>query len=389
MKRLRSIAAASAIVAATAGAALAQAPGVSDKEIRLGTIQDMSGPIVQLSKQTIYGIQMALEDANAAGGVNGRQIKLSIEDHGYDPKKSVLAAQKLIEQTGVLGIVGLMGSPTSVAAMPVLEEAKVFSLFPLSAHAAVSEPQPMRWAFAPKYDAMMRMATKEMIKTKGHKVICSLYQDDDFGLEVYRGATQGLKDLNMSLKETTTYKRGATDFSSQVAKLKSAGCELVVLGAILREPALIMAEAKKIGWTVDFVSSSASHTINLPKLGGKDVEGLYIAAIVKTPYADDKDPAMKAWAERFIARFKTDPDVYAAYGYIGAELFIRAAKAAGRDLTTASLGKALEGLKGSIEVFASAYEFGPKKHLGSNMAWIVQIKDGRWVEVTKPAEIVD
>jgi branched-chain amino acid transport system substrate-binding protein len=379
MPHLRIIVAASLLSAAGFGTALAQSPGVTDKEIRIGTIQDLSGPIVQLSKQTISGMQMRLEEANAGGGINGRQVKLLIEDHGYDPKKSVLAAQKLIEQNGIFAMVGLMGSPTSVATLPVLEEANVLSLFPLSAHAALSEAKPLRWAFTPHYDQMMRVGVKQLVKSNGYTNVCMLYQDDDYGQEVARGATQGLKDMGMTSKETTTYKRGATDFSSQVAKLQAADCKLVVLGAIFREPALILAEAKKIGWNADFLSSTASHTINLPKLAGKDVEGFYAMALVKVPYADDQDPAIREWAAKFKAKFNADPDVYGVYGWEVADLFVKTLQVAGRDLTTQSYIKAMEAMHGGPDMFGSSYAFTPANHQGAYGCYIAQIKDGRWV----------
>ncbi|MGP0060745.1 MAG: ABC transporter substrate-binding protein [Beijerinckiaceae bacterium] len=387
MQQLRTIATATILCAAWFGTASAQSPGVTDKEIRIGTIQDLSGPIVQLSKQVIYGMQMRVDEVNAAGGINGRQIKLYVEDHGYDPKKSVLAAQKLIEQTGIFAITGLMGSPTSVATLPVLEEAKVLNLFPLTGHVAMSEPLPMRWSTSPHYDDQIRTGIKEMIKAKGYKTVCSLYQDDDFGQEVQRGAVQGMTDLGSALKETTTYKRGATDFSSQVAKLQSAGCQLVILGAILREPPLIIAEAKKIGWSADFLSSTASHTTGLPRLGGKDVEGFYTMTLITTPYADDPNPALRDWFSKFKTKFNTDPDVFAVYGWEIIDLFIKAAQAAGPNLTTDAYVKTMEGLKTEPDMFGASYAFGPKQHQGANTAWISQIKDGRWVAVTSPVPL--
>jgi branched-chain amino acid transport system substrate-binding protein len=387
MRHLGSIATAALMLAACLGTASAQTPGVTDKEIRIGTVQDLSGPIVQLSKQTIAGMQMRYDIANAAGGINGRQVKLFIEDHGYDPKRSVLAAQKLIEQTGIFAMNGLMGSPTSVATLPVLEEANVLSLFPLSAHAAVSEAKPLRWAFSPHYDAMMRAGVKYMIKANGYTNVCALYQDDDYGQEVLRGGVEGLKDIGMKFKETTSYKRGATDFSSQVAKLQSADCKLVVFGGIFREPALVMAEAKKIGWTADFLSSSASHTIILPKLGGKDVEGFYTMALVKVPYADDSDPEVRDWAAKFKAKYNYDPDVYAVYGWEVADLFVKAAQAAGRDLTTQSYIKTMETMRGGPDLFGATYLFDPAHHEGANGVYIAQIKDGRWTNLTKSIPI--
>src|SRR5512133_283980 len=114
-----------AVVALGAGTANSQTPpsatpGVSKNELVLGTIQDLSGPLASYGKQIRMGLQMRVDEANEMGGVYGRKIKLLVEDDGYDPKKSVLAAQKLVGQgAGVFAIVGHVGTAQNVAAMPV------------------------------------------------------------------------------------------------------------------------------------------------------------------------------------------------------------------------------------------------------------------------------
>ena len=82
-----------AAMALTAGAAMAQTQGVSKTEITLGSIQDLSGPLAGFGKQARFGMQLAVAELNEQGGINGRKLKLLVEDNGYDPKKSVLAAQ--------------------------------------------------------------------------------------------------------------------------------------------------------------------------------------------------------------------------------------------------------------------------------------------------------
>src|SRR3982751_7061660 len=90
--------------------------GISATEIVIGTHQDLSGPIKGWGVPVSNGMKMAVEEVNAAGGINGRKIKLIVEDSGYDPKKGVLAAQKLIEKDKIFAMVGPMGSPTVLAA---------------------------------------------------------------------------------------------------------------------------------------------------------------------------------------------------------------------------------------------------------------------------------
>ena len=218
---MKSIAVATlALLAATP--ALAQ-QGVSANEIVIGTAQDLSGPIVNFSKAAVNGMRMRVDEINAAGGINGRKLRLVVEDHGYDPKKAVLAAQKMVQQDKIFASMGSIGTATAMAAMPIYLDNKVAHLFPLSGAREMFEPAaPLKFSFAAPYYDQIRAGIKRLVKDKSLKKVCALYQDDDFGLEVMRGAEQGLKDINATYVERTTYKRGATDFASQVAKMKEA-----------------------------------------------------------------------------------------------------------------------------------------------------------------------
>ena len=113
-----------------ASPALAQ-QGVSPTEIVVGTAQDLSGPIVNFSKAAVNGMRMRVDEVNAAGGIHGRKLRLVVEDHGYDPKKAVLAAQKMVQQDKIFAALGSIGTPTAMAAMPIYLDAKVAHLFPL------------------------------------------------------------------------------------------------------------------------------------------------------------------------------------------------------------------------------------------------------------------
>src|SRR6187401_3802518 len=105
--------------------------GVTANEIVVGTAQDLSGPVVNFSKAAVNGMRMRVDEINAEGGINGRKLKLVVEDHGYDPKKAVLATQKLVQKDKIFAMVGTIGTPTSMASMPILFEKNIPHLFPL------------------------------------------------------------------------------------------------------------------------------------------------------------------------------------------------------------------------------------------------------------------
>src|ERR1700716_4057198 len=107
--------------------------GISATEIVIGTHQDLSGPIKVWGVPVSNGMKMAVEEINAAGGIQGRKLKLILEDTGYDPKRAVLASQKMVERDKIFAMIGPMGSPTVLAAQDILFDAGVLQLFPLTA----------------------------------------------------------------------------------------------------------------------------------------------------------------------------------------------------------------------------------------------------------------
>jgi branched-chain amino acid transport system substrate-binding protein len=358
--------------------------GVSKNEIVLGSIQDLSGPLAGFGKQVRNGMLLRVDEINEQGGINGRKIRLIVEDSGYDPKRAVLAAQKLVNQDKIFAMVGHIGTAQNNAAMPVQFDKNVINFFPVTAAREMYEPfHRLKYAFAATYYDQIRLALPKMVKDKGAKKVCTLYQDDEFGLEVQRGAEAGLKTLNMQVAEKTTFKRGATDFSSQVARLKASGCDLVALGTIIRETIGAIGESRKTGFNPTFLGSSAAYTDLIHKLGGKAMDGLYATMTVQNPYLDEASQPLRFWANKYKTKFNEDPAVFSVYGYTIIDSFAAAARKAGPNLATDSFIKAMDTMVYPPDVFGSAEgRFGPQKRLGSDLSRLSQIQDGKWKVVS-------
>ncbi len=373
-----------AALALTAGCALAQ-QGVSKTEITIGSIQDLSGPAVSLGKQARLGMMLRVDEINEQGGINGRKLKLLVEDSGYDPKKAFLAAQKLVNQDKIFIMVGHIGTAHNLAAMPVQFEKNVVNFFPLTAAREMYEPlHKLKYAFSVTYFDQIRKTTPKLVKEKGIKKVCTLYQDDEFGLEVMRGGEAGLKSINMDFTEKTSYKRGATDFSSQVAKMKAAGCEMVVLGTIARETIGSIGESRKTGFNPVFLASNAAYNDAIHKLGGKAMDGLYSSMTAQNPYLDDSSQPIRFWANKFKTKFNEDPSVFSVYGYLIVDTFAKVAEKAGQNLTTDSFAKVMDSMSTPPDIFGSpSTSFSPTKHMGSDAARLSQIIDGKWKVVSE------
>ena len=373
-----------ATLALTATLSIAQTQGVSKTEILVGTIQDFSGPLAGYGKQVRNGMLLRIEEVNEQGGVHGRRLKLAAEDDGYDPKKAVLAAQKLVNQDKIFIMAGHLGTAQNMAAMPVQFDKNVINFFPVTAAREMYEPfHKLKYAFAATYFDQMRTTLPKMVKDKGAKKVCTIYQDDDFGLEVMRGAEAGLKTINMELAEKTSYKRGATDFSSQVAKMKAANCDMVVLGTIIRETIGTIGESRKTGFNPTFFGSSAAYTDLIHKLGGKAMDGMYATMTVQHPYLDEASQPIRFWANKYKTKFNEDGTVFSVYGYVIIDALIRAAQKAGPNLSTETFIKAMDTMVIPADIFGSTESsFSPTKRLGSDLSRLSQIQDGKWKVVS-------
>ncbi len=373
-----------ALSAAVASAAPAP-QGVSKDEILLGSIQDLSGPIAGFGKQARLGMLLAVDEINEQGGINGRKIKIIVEDSAYDPKKAVLAAQKLVNQDKIFMMVGHIGTAQNMAAMPVQFEKNVINFFPITAAREMYEPfHKLKYSFAATYYDQMRNAVPKLVKEKGAKKVCTMYQDDDFGLEVLRGGEAGLKTVSMEFAEKTSYKRGATDFSSQVSKMQASGCDMIVLGTIIRETIGAIGTARKLGYNPIFVGSSAAYTDLIHKLGGKAMDGLYATMTVQNPYTDEQSQPIRFWANKYKTKFNEDPTVFSVYGYSIINTFATAATKAGKGLSTESFIKVMDTMSIPPDIFGSApATFTATKRLGSEASRISQIQDGKWKAVSE------
>jgi len=370
-----------AVTALTLCAGMANAQqGISKNEIVIGTIQDLSGPLAGYGKQARAGMQMAIEEINELGGIHGRKIKLLVEDSGYDPKKAILAAQKLVNQDKIFMMVGHIGTAQNEAAMPVQFEKEVINFFPLTAARSMYEPfHRLKFSTLPTYFEQLNSSLPKLIRQKNVTKVCAIYQDDDFGQEVLQGTEEALKAVKLTLTDKSSFKRGATDFSSQVAKMQSSGCEMVVLGTIIRETIGTIGTARKMGYTPLFVGSSAAYTDIIPKLGGKSMDGFYATMTAQVPYLDDASQPVRRWSTKYKTQFNEDPSTISVFGYTTINVFANAMRDAGERPNTSKFIRAMEVMKIPADMFgAPALKFTPTRRLGSDESRLSQIQDGRW-----------
>ncbi|HYD62166.1 MAG TPA: ABC transporter substrate-binding protein [Noviherbaspirillum sp.] len=362
----------------------AQVQGVTDKEIVLGVITDLSGPVAQYGKEGRNGMQMKVDEINAQGGINGRKLRLVVEDNGYDPKKAVLAAQKLVTSEKVFAVLGHLGTAPNMAVLPFLIENKVFNFLPQGASKEFYDPpNPYKVGLAPSYRSMTITSLKYLLGKKDYKKIGVLYQDDDFGQDVLAGVELQLKSAGKTVAEKASYKRGATDFSSQMAKLKAADCDLVVIGATLRELVGSVSEAKKIGFNPTILATAAGYSQQVPALGGRPMDGIYASTFIQLPYTDDPNPAVRDYAAAYMKRFGESPGLYSMYGNYTIDAFAKIAAKAGKNLTAETFNAAMEATRLEPDNLGNpGFVVTKNDRLAVKKIRVVQIMEGKWRSVS-------
>ena len=392
MTALKAFSSAFALLSLVATPSLAQpVRGVTPTEVRIGTHLDLSGPITFWGVPQRNGHLMRVEEQNEKGGVHGRKIKLIVEDNGYDPKKGVLATQKLIQQDEVFAIVGALGTPIVLAALPIVEEAGVLHLFPGAPARRTFEPfNRLNFAMAAPYDEQNRAAIKYFVEKRGKKTIGVMYQDDDFGKEILQATEQQAAKSGAKILKVVSYKRGDTNFSSQIALLKEANPDLVLLATVVRETIGAMNEIRKLDWNVDVMASASACSQAVADNGKQAVEGLYVQCQYVPLDTETPTAPVKAWMERYEKRFNAKPDIAATMSYDMEDMVILALQRAGRDLTQDKFIKAMESIKNYQDIFgAPPLSFGEKQRLGTSGIVLTQIKGGRFVRSENAAITVE
>jgi branched-chain amino acid transport system substrate-binding protein len=170
-----------------------------------------------------------------------------------------------------------------------------------------------------------------------------------------------------------------------ISKLKSAGCDLVVMGSIIRDSIQSVGTAKKLGWNeVMFVGTAASYDPIVAAAPGGVMDGFYSGTGMPFAYADTGSDAIKAWTAKYKAKTGQDPNSAAQYGYVGGDVVVKALEATGKDLTRAKFLAALEAVKDYKSMFPGpSLSWGSDKHQGSTATFLAKVGNGRWSVVAE------
>jgi len=379
MKHTKTLLVAAAAATLAVGAH-AQTRGVTDTEIRIGGVHDLSGVFAAVSTPAVAGANLYFDMVNENGGVHGRQINYLVEDHGYQLPRATQGYNKLIERDQVFAMLLNLGTPHNLAHYPLMERRGVPNIAPLTASRMIlPDPPGMNFTSFSSYYDQVAAGIEYLQAETGAETVCSMYLPTDFGEEIALSSHETAERLGMAFGDETTHRPDDQDFVGAVSRLRAAECDIVTMALGVRAGITVVGTAKQLGWDdVSFLGTSAGFLEPVAMVPGGVTDGLYAAAGWQDLRARATEEAPAAFIAAYEARYGQPASGFAMLGYTAAQQVVRALEAAGADLTTESFIAGMETLDYDDPLLGTHIDFGPGDHQGANDIFISQVGGGSW-----------
>jgi branched-chain amino acid transport system substrate-binding protein len=331
-------------LAATAPAGAQTIPGVTEKEIAIGSCSALEGPSSALGTQTVAGAKAYFSLVNEEGGVNGRKLHLIAYDDGYDPAKTQGCFDKLLaDKVFALGF--FVGTPTAVKYLPLAEENKI-PLVGLFTGAQTLYTPLRHWVVNVRasYFDETREQVDGMWSALGYKKIGVIYPDDAFGAAVLEGVKEALKAHEAEPSGVASYQRQTAKADAAIASVRATNPQAVVIVGPPNTVAPILKQAHAAGWKPLFLTVSFVGTDELIAEAGGDADGMVVTQVVPPYYLTDlKTVALYRRALGQYAPLER-PNFVSLEGFVDALVLVEGLKHAGKDLTREGLIRGMESI---------------------------------------------
>ena len=301
--------------------------GVSKDSILFGQVAALNGPAQALGQGMREGILAAFEEANRAGGINGRKLELKSIDDGYEPEKTIEATNKTINEDKVFALVGAVGTPTSKAGQPIATAAKVPFIGPFTGAEFLRNPfnryvVNIRASYFQETEAWVEHLTNDLGVTR----IAILYQDDAFGLAGLAGVKKAMEKRNLSLVAEGTFKRNTTAIKSALLEIMKGQPQAVVTVGPYKPIAAFIKLARQLKVDATFVAISFVGSDSLAQELGSEGAGVVVSQVV--PFPGDKSLPVVASYQSALAAVneKSKPGFVSLEGYLAGRLVVEAIK---------------------------------------------------------------
>ena len=361
---------------ASASGSAQNAQGDDSSPIVFGVATTLTGNFAESGVMMSVGAKLAVEDINAAGGINGRQVELEIMDSKSDLKESPEVARKFVQDAKVMAVMGDMMSGQSMAAAPVYEEGGLVQLSPTSSASGFPVMGDYQFSVAGiATDESPTYVQKVLIETFDVKRFAIIYSNSDWGVEVADTIKELAEESGIEVVAFEPYMDGDKDFTAALSKIRQAEPDHMLLACQYTEGTMIVNQVKQMGWDIMMSTQGSLTQPSFCDLVG-DAKVAGIASAVFT----EENPDGYAFRERFMAHSGSggiEPSMRAAFSYDAIMLLAEAAKMCGDDLSRANLRDNLILIEDFPAVAGGTISFEPEGYAHRTYT-VVSIQDGVW-----------
>jgi len=367
---------------AAVGAAALAAPARAADAIQVGALLAVTGPASFLGAPEARTLELLVEDLNARGGIGGRRLQLVVKDTGGSPEKAISFAKQLIEEEGVVAIIGPSTSGETMAVKAVAEEGRTVLLSCAAAEVIVNPIARHVFKVAPKDSDAAELIFRQM-KKMGIARIGLL----SFGKAGKEQVEKAAAAHGIQIAVNEVYDKAATDLTAEVTKLKAANVEAILNWSIEPAQSIVLKNARQIGLSLPVFQSHGFANIQYAKAAGAAAEGVLFPAgrlVVADALADGdrQKPVLLAYKKAYESRYREDVSTFGGHGYDAFSILVKAIQAAGTDRE--KVRSAVEGTRGFVGT-AGVFDFSPADHngLGIDAFEMVTVRNGRFVPLPK------
>lgn len=365
----------------------ADAPGVTDTEILIGSSLALSGHASFLGTQTLRGALAYINHVNEQGGVHGRKIRIIAYDDGYDPPRCLANTQKLIVEDQVFALFSYVGTPTTVKILPLIEQAQIPLLGIFSGANAFRDPFNR---YIINIRASYYQETKEVVRhfveDLGFSRIAVFYQYDAYGFDGLRGTELALRNYDLVPVARGSYIRGTQNIEEGLEAIMESQVEAVIMIGTYGACAKFIKYARSRGFSPVFHNVSFVGSEELARILGEDGEGVIISQVVPPP--DSLESQALLWGvveyleqqKRFFP--EDQPSLVGLEGHINAKVLVEGLRRAGRNLGRAKFIDAIQSIQNYSLGIANTLSFSPTDHQGLERVYFTIIENGRVVILT-------
>jgi branched-chain amino acid transport system substrate-binding protein len=358
-------------------------PANAQQPYKIGAMLDVTGGASFLGKPEHNAILLAIEEANQAGGIRGNKVELVFEDTKSTETDTVLAARKLINQAKVLAIVGPSRTGGAMAAVPIVTEAEVPLLSPVSGVGVIEPIAERKWVFRPGQGGDLSVAkVLDYARRAGWKKLGILYSADAYGEDGRDNMRKLAASAGVSLAREESFPANSTDLKPQLAKLKSAGVDAIFMHGLGAPSAIVYKNARELELTIPIISghgqaNSAFRNAVGDAVIGQPIVGAPVLVWNELPNSHPQKKVSESFVTKYQAKFGTAPDMFAGVAYDSANMVLQAIRETSGE--RAQIRNWLENKVKNYVGVTGVFNFGPQDHGGLKSDALVMMiadKDG-------------